>query len=225
MGDRLGGGTALAGAAGGAATALAATPDSPHPQPLVDRLHFAPTKEWRRSPLSRSDPSGNQGVAPGAAGWRVRRGARPARGGAVGGGGPHGGLPPADRRGRPRERAARWLFTERVATRGAHVIEQDVELASAVAGDELKPSQPWLPVDPAAEAWADEILRRLAQAQPAVLINPGAGWGAKRWPAERYAAVAQELIDRDSRAGQRRTRRRAAGGCDRRSKPAARPLR
>ena len=34
----------------------------------------------------------------------------------------------------PRERAARWLFTERVTTRGAHVIEQDVELVSAIAG-------------------------------------------------------------------------------------------
>jgi heptosyltransferase-1 len=29
-----------------------------------------------------------------------------------------------------------------------------------------------------------------------VLINPGAGWGAKRWPVERYAAVAQGMIDR-----------------------------
>ena len=38
---------------------------------------------------------------------------------------------------KPREAAARLLFTERVATSGAHVIEQDVELASAVAGDTL----------------------------------------------------------------------------------------
>jgi heptosyltransferase-1 len=35
--------------------------------------------------------------------------------------------------------------------------------------------------------------------EPAVLINPGAGWGAKRWPAERYAAVARGLIDRGLR--------------------------
>jgi hypothetical protein len=28
------------------------------------------------------------------------------------------------------------------------------------------------------------------------LINPGAGWGAKRWPVERYAEVARGLIDR-----------------------------
>ena len=34
---------------------------------------------------------------------------------------------------------------------------------------------------------------------PAVLINPGAGWGAKCWPAERYAEVAQGLIARGCR--------------------------
>jgi heptosyltransferase-1 len=95
----------------------------------------------------------------------------------------------------PRERIARWLFTERVATRGAHVIEQDVELASAVAGDALTPAAPWLPVDVAAEAWADRMLPS-GGSQPAVVINPGAGWGAKRWPAERYAVVAKGLADR-----------------------------
>jgi heptosyltransferase-1 len=31
------------------------------------------------------------------------------------------------------------------------------------------------------------------------LINPGAGWGAKRWPAKRYAAVAHGLIERGCR--------------------------
>ncbi len=74
------------------------------------------------------------------------------------------------------------------------MIEQDLELASAVSGDNLKFIKPWLPVDPAAEAWADEILR-LSGSQLAVLINPGAGWGAKRWPTERYAGVAQTLLD------------------------------
>jgi heptosyltransferase-1 len=32
-----------------------------------------------------------------------------------------------------------------------------------------------------------------------VLISPGAGWGAKRWPAERYAEVAKGLADRGLR--------------------------
>ena len=108
------------------------------------------------------------------------------------------GCPAADRRGRAARAAARWLFTERVATHGAHVIEQDVELASAVAGDALIAVRSWLPVDAAAEAWGDAILAS-SGTRPVVLINPGAGWGAKRWPVERYAAVARGLIERGFR--------------------------
>lgn len=98
----------------------------------------------------------------------------------------------------PRERAARWLFTDRVETKGAHVIDQDVELAASIAGDELTAVQPWLPVDPAAERWCRELFSR-APDQPIALLNPGAGWGAKRWPVERYAAVAAALVDRGFR--------------------------
>jgi heptosyltransferase-1 len=98
----------------------------------------------------------------------------------------------------PREWPARWLFTDRVATRGAHVIEQDMELATALAGDALKPVQPWLPVDAAAERWCAELLAS-APERPIALLNPGAGWGAKRWPVERYAAVAAELYRRGFR--------------------------
>jgi heptosyltransferase-1 len=98
----------------------------------------------------------------------------------------------------PREAAARVFFTEQVMTHGAHVIEQDIELVAAVAGDDLKHVQPWLPVDAAAEAWADAILPENSS-NPAVLINPGAGWGAKRWPVERYAEVAQALTRRGLR--------------------------
>jgi heptosyltransferase-1 len=95
----------------------------------------------------------------------------------------------------PREWIARWLFTERVKTRGAHVIEQDVELASAVAGDDLAPVAPLLPVDPEAEAWVETVLPRSSTA-PAILINPGAGWGAKCWPIGSYSIVAKELAKR-----------------------------
>jgi heptosyltransferase-1 len=97
----------------------------------------------------------------------------------------------------PREKQARWFSTEWVKTTGAHVIEQDVELAEAVAGDELTLERPWLPVDAEAEAWAEEMLP--ADGGPAVLINPGAGWGAKRWPVERYAEVARGLVERGCR--------------------------
>jgi heptosyltransferase I len=167
-------------------------------QPVVDRLHPAPTRDWRRNPLSGKTlheiktlrnalRAGNydtvldlQGAIRSAVVCRLS-GCRRVIGEAE-----------------PRERAARLLFTERVATRGEHVIEQDVELASAVAGDELVPGLPWLPVDSAAETWADGILPP-ASGELAVLINPGAGWGAKCWPVERYASVAKELIGRGCR--------------------------
>jgi heptosyltransferase I len=98
----------------------------------------------------------------------------------------------------PREGVARWFFNERVATHSAHVIEQDIELASAVAGDDLVAVAPMLPVDPAAEKWASDLLLPSGN-QRSALINPGAGWGAKRWPVDRYAAVAQGLLQRGFR--------------------------
>jgi heptosyltransferase-1 len=166
-------------------------------QPIVNFLHFAATRQWRKAPFS---PQTRHEIKALRAALRAGgydavldlqgaiRSAIVAR---------LAGCPRVIGEAEPRERAARWLFTERVATTGVHVIEQDVELASAVAGDDLKPVQPWLPVDPAAEAWADALLPPLSA--PAVLINPGAGWGAKRWPVERYAAVAQAFVERGFR--------------------------
>jgi heptosyltransferase I len=98
----------------------------------------------------------------------------------------------------PREPIARWLFTERVATQGAHVIQQDYELIATVAGDDLKFEFAVLPVDPDAEAWTDQLLAG-SENQPFILLNPGAGWGAKRWPVERYASVAKDFVNRGCR--------------------------
>jgi heptosyltransferase-1 len=88
---------------------------------------------------------------------------------------------------RPREAAARWLFGERVATTGTHVIEQAMEVMSAVADERL----PFVPALLPEEGCAERAAARLET--PFVLLNPGAGWGAKRWPVERYAAVARAL--------------------------------
>lgn len=100
----------------------------------------------------------------------------------------------------PRETPARWFYTERVTTQREdaqeqkHVIDRGFELASAIAADLLERCAPQVPVDAAAEAWCDQQCEQLRIGQnPWALIHPGAGWGAKRWPAERYRAVAAWL--------------------------------
>ena len=163
-------------------------------QPLVDRVYLAPAREWSRRPLAPKTfreirqlrramrANGYDAALDLQGAVRSAAIARLAHSGRVIG------------EAEPRERVARLLFNERVSTRGTHVIEQDVELASAVAGDALEPVKPLLPLDAEAELWSVKVL--LEKPKPAVLINPGAGWGAKRWPPERYGAVAQGLVDR-----------------------------
>ena len=162
-------------------------------QPLVDGLHLAATKSWAKHPLrpetlgqiaalrKRLRTGGYDAVIDFQGAFRSAVLARFV----------------SSRRcigeAKPREAAARWFFTEHVVTSGTHVIDQDLELAVAVAGDDLQATPPWLPVDPAAESWCDNLLPA-GSGQPIVLLNPGAGWGAKRWPVERYGAVANSLI-------------------------------
>lgn len=167
-------------------------------QPIVDRVYFAATRKWRHNLLAHETRNeigalrgalkeehydavvDFQGAVRSALIGRMARSRR-----YVG-------------EAKPREAAAKMLFTERVATQGVHVIEQDVEVAAAIAGDELRAAQPMLPFDQRAEEWADKLIAE-GSSGPAVLINPGAGWGAKRWPVERYADVARGLLNRGFR--------------------------
>ena len=185
----------------GRTTRLHSTAPDPA-QPVVDGLQLAATKDWRKAPMSRKTLHEIMSLRAGlkAGDYDTVIDLQGAVRSAVIG--RMAGCQRLIGEAEPRERAARWLFTEQVETRGAHVIEQAVELVSAIAGDDLKPVAPWLPVDSAAEAWVDAILPPVdggGSRQPAVLINPGAGWGAKRWPVERYAVVAQGLIERGMR--------------------------
>jgi heptosyltransferase I len=141
--------------------------------PLVDQIHIVPAKKWAKAPLSLSTLTEMR---------RVRRELRAARydvavdmQGAV----RSAWFARWARTGRvvgeaePREFAAKWLFDEAVPTRGVHVIEQSLEVANAL--------------------FADSLPMRLPH--PFVLLSPGAGWGAKRWPPDRYGAVARSLAD------------------------------
>jgi len=157
--------------------------------PLVDRVHVVPARQWARSPLG---PKTMREVR------RVRRELRDEQYDVC-----------VDLQGAlrsaviakwacatrligedaPRERVARYFFNERVRTRGVHVIEQATEVMNVVAEDFLPVRCPLLPRDPEAERKASAL------ATPFVLLIPGAGWGAKRWPSERYAELATRLRD------------------------------
>lgn len=94
----------------------------------------------------------------------------------------------------PRESPASLCYTRPVATRGTHVIEQNLSIVEAIAGRRLSAPAMQFPGDAAAEERVEQRLER-AEAVQFALVNPGAGWGAKRWPAERYGRVAAALAD------------------------------
>jgi heptosyltransferase-1 len=89
----------------------------------------------------------------------------------------------------PRERVARRLYGRMVDVTAAHVIEQGCELLGAAVGEALSPARVTLPMDAQNEQWADDVVAD----ERFCLISPGAGWGAKVWPAERLGRVAAEL--------------------------------
>ena len=95
----------------------------------------------------------------------------------------------------PREAPARRFYTNQIAMKGTHVVEHALELASAACGEELNYEAPLFPQDSATEAWADRFCASIGFA-PLAILNPGAGWGAKCWPANSYGEVAKALADR-----------------------------
>jgi heptosyltransferase-1 len=97
----------------------------------------------------------------------------------------------------PRENAASMFYTRSVLLQlnGTHVVQQALALAgslipAAISSTPAEAAKIEFPVDPDAES---KIAGLAAGAGDFVILNPGAGWGAKMWPAERYAQVAKEL--------------------------------
>ena len=90
----------------------------------------------------------------------------------------------------PRENAASMWYTRQVLPSGTHVVEQALALAQAVIQQPAPDSQLTFPIDPDAE---QKVAALAADSHSFAILNPGAGWGAKQWPAERYGVVAREL--------------------------------
>jgi heptosyltransferase-1 len=104
----------------------------------------------------------------------------------------------------PREKPATLFYTQQVAARGRHIVEQNISLAEELCGPGQSPAprEPAcfpLPRDPAAERAIEQQLHAHGLHSFA-LVNPGAGWGAKCWPAERYAEVVRALATHGLRA-------------------------
>jgi heptosyltransferase-1 len=161
-------------------------------RPLVDRVHSVNTAEWRHAPFSFNTW---QQMAVGLSQLRgiqydavidfqgAVRSALLAR---------WSGAPVAYGSAQPRENAASMLYTRKVllTTNGTHVVQQALALAGAIVQTPMAEPRVEFPLDPDAE---NKIAGLTADVSDFAILNPGAGWGAKRWPAERYGQVAKKL--------------------------------
>ena len=92
----------------------------------------------------------------------------------------------------PREGPAALWYTRQAISRGLHVVEQNLSIAEALIGHKVDVPAIELPRNCSAEEIVERRLRSAGIGEFAIL-NPGAGWGAKQWPAERYGQVAREV--------------------------------
>ncbi|MDX1962230.1 MAG: glycosyltransferase family 9 protein [Pirellulales bacterium] len=100
-----------------------------------------------------------------------------------------------------------WLNTHKVASSITHVVDKNLQLLQPL-GIDPAPVEFQLPHDQAAAVSMSAYLQSrltpsgVTQVKNAfvtprfALLNPGAGWGSKRWPRARFAAVARELASR-----------------------------
>jgi heptosyltransferase-1 len=98
----------------------------------------------------------------------------------------------------PRESPASLWYTRKVVVHGRHVIEQNLSVAESLVQRPMGFSQTDISCDVPRDSPAEaRIGRRLAEHRIGefAILNPGAGWGAKRWPAERYGEVARGLAN------------------------------
>jgi heptosyltransferase-1 len=166
-------------------------PRSPQ-RPLVDRIHTVNTKQWR------SDLFSTQTWEQVGAGLSDLRASRYQVAVDFQGGirssllARWSGAPVTYGFAQPRENVASMFYTRQVIARGAHVVEQNLSLAEAVVGQPLKMPQFDFPRDESTDQECDRLLKDRG-VRSFALLNPGAGWGAKQWPAERYGEVAKQL--------------------------------
>lgn len=94
---------------------------------------------------------------------------------------------------RPAAREGSWLAsTNTVKPVATHVVDRNCDLLVPLGVRESRPAFD-MPRWPISRERMLQWLSGQRLPEPPVLINPGAGWASKRWPAERFAAVARCL--------------------------------
>jgi len=162
-------------------------------RPLVDRVHTVNTKSWRNSLFSIQTW---EQIAAGLSELRAQQyevavdfqGA--VRSGLLA---RWSGAPVVYGVAQPRENVASMFYTRQVIASGSHIVEQNLSLAEAVAHRSLRVPKIEFPRDQAVEMQCADRLQQ--SSGNFALLNPGAGWGAKQWPAERYGYVARRLAE------------------------------
>ncbi|MEZ5286869.1 MAG: lipopolysaccharide heptosyltransferase I [Vicinamibacterales bacterium] len=92
-----------------------------------------------------------------------------------------------------REQQAAWLYTESVVPPSpAHVVEKNLAMAAHLG---VAAAPPTMPIVLPESAVMDHVRDAIGPARYAVL-NPGAAWPNKRWPPERFAALAAAVLHR-----------------------------
>lgn len=163
-------------------------------KPLLDRIHIADTRGWRKQVASAPRNIKALRSELRAKGYDVAADLQGLLKSAV-----IARLSGAKQRwgfADPRESLARVAYTHTADRGGGHIIEQNLRLLAAAMGTELAaPSSAdptLLPFSPLAEDWAKDLLLS-RRTERFALLSPGAGWAAKEWPAERYGELAQRL--------------------------------
>ena len=95
-----------------------------------------------------------------------------------------------------RERTAAPFYSHRVAPAGgAHVIFKNLALLEPLGPPPPRLVQVSFPLEIPHSPAADAVRARFA-GEPYAVINPGAAWPNKRWPTDRFGALAAALRDR-----------------------------
>ena len=92
----------------------------------------------------------------------------------------------------PGRELAPWLNTQLVLPRQTHLVDRSLELLEGL-GIRVPQTEFCLRVDRAARRAMDDYITQAHLACGFAVLNPGAGWHSRRWPAAWFASVARYL--------------------------------